>query len=176
MKNYLEYLPQIIITIVTLLLWAFTKFVFKKAIMKYGSKRNSRIADPRTLQLIRIVNIIANFTAVFCLMVIWGVDPKNVLMALSAMFAVVGVAMFAQWSILSNITAGIIIYFTTPFKLGDKIQIQDKDNPTIGYIENIMTFYIHIRSDDGELIIIPNSQFMQKTISQPKNTGREDNL
>ena len=40
-----------------------------------------------------------------------------------------GVAMFAQWSILSNITSGIILFFSFPFKIGDLILIHDKDFP-----------------------------------------------
>ncbi|MCB9034507.1 MAG: hypothetical protein H6553_11770 [Chitinophagales bacterium] len=33
---------------------------------------------------------------------------------------------FAQWSVLSNITSGIIMYFNHPLGIGDNILIEDK--------------------------------------------------
>ena len=76
-----------------------------------------------------------------------------------------GVASFAQWSILSNITAGIIIFFSYPFKIGDKIKIHDKDFPIEGEIDDIKAFYIVLRTIDGEMITYPNNLLMQKGIS-----------
>jgi small-conductance mechanosensitive channel len=81
------------------------------------------------------------------------------------MFAVVGVAAFAQWSILSNVTAGIVLFFSYPFKIGDKIRIHDKDFPIEAEIEDIKAFYILLKSNEGELITFPNNLLMQKGIS-----------
>jgi small-conductance mechanosensitive channel len=83
----------------------------------------------------------------------------------SSVFAVVGVASFAQWSILSNISAGIIIFFSYPFKIGDKIKIHDKDFPVEGEIMDVKAFYIILQSSDDELITYPNNLLMQKGIS-----------
>jgi len=84
---------------------------------------------------------------------------------LSSIFAVIGVALFAQWSILSNITAGIIIYFSAPFKIGDYIRILDKDMPIEARVEDIFTFYTHLRTRDGGVHIFPNSLLLQKAVS-----------
>ena len=61
--------------------------------------------------------------------------------ALGSTFAVVGVALFANWSILSNVTASFILYFTFPYKIGDRIRIHDKDLPVTAVIEDIKGFY-----------------------------------
>ena len=50
---------------------------------------------------------------------------------LGSVLTVVGVAFFAQWSLLSNITSSIIIFFNHPVKLNDSIVIlegKDYDN------------------------------------------------
>jgi hypothetical protein len=60
-----------------------------------------------------------------------------------------GVAMFAQWSILSNITSGIILFFF-PFKIGDVIRIHDKDFPIEAEIEDIRAFHVALKTKDGE--------------------------
>ncbi|MBC8524735.1 MAG: hypothetical protein ISR54_05015 [Chlorobium phaeobacteroides] len=59
------------------------------------------------------------------LVLIWGIDLQAALVILSSMFAVVGVGLFAGWSILSNITASFVIFFSAPCKIGDTIRIVD---------------------------------------------------
>jgi small-conductance mechanosensitive channel len=73
--------------------------------------------------------------------------------------------MVAQWSILSNITSGIILFFSFPFKIGDTIHIHDKDFPVIAEIEDISAFYISMVNKDGERVIYPNNLLLQKGVS-----------
>lgn len=160
------YLPQIIATIVVLILLPISRSITSKVIMKSGLML--QIAETRRLRVKQVVFILLNITFIFVLAIIWGVKRENILIGLSSVFAVIGVAFFAQWSLLSNITAGVIMFFSTPFRIGDKIHIYDKDLPIYAVIENIQTFYTHIRTDEGELILIPNNLFLQKAISVKK--------
>jgi len=70
--------------------------------------------------------------------------------------------MFAQWSILSNITSGIILFFFFPFRIGDIIQVHDKDFPIKAEIEDIKAFHIYLKTDKGERITYPNNLLLQK--------------
>jgi small-conductance mechanosensitive channel len=65
--------------------------------------------------------------------------------------------MFAQWSILSNITSGIL-FFSFPFKI-DIIRIHDKDFPIVAEIEDIRAFHVALKTKEGEMIIYPNNFF-----------------
>ncbi|NDV93842.1 mechanosensitive ion channel family protein [Dysgonomonas sp. 521] len=161
-----EHLPQIIASVLVVLLTPSAKYIARKIVDKYGSATLK--SEARTLHVIQIINILINFTCIITLTIIWGVRPQNMLVALSSIFAVIGVAMFAQWSMLSNITAGIIIFFSTPFRIGDRIHILDKDTPIDAIIENILTFHTYLRTSEGEQIIIPNSLFLQKIVSVGK--------
>ena len=161
--NIKDYLPQIIASAVVIVLLPVSRYVFSKLVMKSG--HIIQIPEARILRVRQIVSIIVNIVFFFLLAVIWGVDPDNILLGLSSVFAIIGMAFFAQWSILSNITAGIIMFFNAPFKVGDRIHIIDKDIPIIAVIENIQTFYTHIRTENDELIVIPNSLFLQKIVS-----------
>lgn len=161
------YIPQIIATGIILLFNPLSKYIFKKLIRKsgvIGLKSENRIQ-----QVIRIVSLFINIASLLALAITWGVEPKHLLVAMSSVFAVVGVAMFAQWSILSNVTAGIIIFFSMPFHVGDEIKILDKDMPIEAIIENVYTFTIHLRTKEGELIVLSNSLFLQKTVLVKKN-------
>ena len=109
-----------------------------------------------------ILNIIVIATI---LISIWGVDTKNLLLALSSVFAVVGVALFAQWSILSNVTAGIVLFFSLHIRIGDKIKIHDKDFPIVATLIDMKTFYVYLETEEGEKIAYPNNMLLQKGIS-----------
>lgn len=164
-----EYLPQIIASAIVLLLLPLTRFVANKIILQ--SSRFIQMPLPRVLQVKQIISIIINITFVIALAVVWGVRAENLVIALSSIFAVIGVAFFAQWSILSNVTAGIIMFFTAPYRVGDYIRIIDKDIPIDAIIENIHAFYTHVRTDKDELIVIPNNQFLQKAVLIKKVDG-----
>lgn len=61
------------------------------------------------------------------LTLVWGVDQSELLIFLSTILTVLGVAFFAQWSIISNITSTLIIFFNQPIKIGDYLTIMDKE-------------------------------------------------
>lgn len=158
---------QLIASVISILLLPISKLVARKIVTKYG--RLIQMPDVRIAQVKRIISILLNITFVFTIAIIWGVKPNNLLLGLSSVFAIIGVAMFAQWSILSNMTAGLVMFFTAPFRIGDRIHIMDKDIPIIATIESIQTFYTHIRTDENELIVIPNNLFLQKIVSIKKD-------
>ena len=162
-----DYLLQIIASAVTTILFPLSRFLAKKIVSKYGQLL--QIAEVRIEEVRRVILILLNITFIFIIALIWGVNPNNLFLSLSSIFAIIGVAMFAQWSMLSNMTAGLIMFFTAPFRIGDRIHIMDKDTPIIATIESIQTFYTHIRTDEKELIVIPNNLFLQKIISIKTN-------
>jgi small-conductance mechanosensitive channel len=67
--------------------------------------------------------------------------------------------------LLSNITSGVIIFFTAPFHIGDIIKIHDKDFPFEAIIIDIKGFHIYLETQNGESVVIPNSVFFTKSVS-----------
>ena len=162
-----QHLFQIILLAVVIILLPIIKYIVKKIVAKYG--RMIQIHEIRIGQVKRILSIMLNITFFFSIAMIWGVEPNNLLVGLSSVLAFIGVALFAQWSVLSNVTAGLIMFFTAPFRIGDHVNIIDKDIPIAATIETIQSFYTHLRTDDGELIVIPNNVFLQKVVSIKKD-------
>ena len=157
------YLPQIIATIATIVVAVVLRYALVKLITKYASL--SHTLSTLIVPIRRLCTISINLLAIISLFTIWGVDKQNIFVALSSVFAVIGVALFAQWSILSNVTAGIIIFFNSPFKIGDYVQILDKDFPIEAKVVDLLTFYTHLRTDDGELHVFPNSLLLQRGVT-----------
>jgi len=95
---------------------------------------------------------------------IWGVNWKDFSVFVSSILAILGVGFVAQWSILSNLTASVILFFNHPLRLGDRIRVMDKDFDWTGKVEDISGFYLFMRTDDGKQITIPTNLVIQKGI------------
>lgn len=167
-----SYRYELSYTIGILILLSVIQFLLKKAANKVGKK--SEISLTRTRLMFKYINILIILVAAFLLAIAWGVGLTELSLVFSSAFAVIGVALFAIWSILSNITSGIIMFFSFPYKIGDTIKIHDKDIPIEAEIEDIKAFHLHLRTKEGELITYPNNLILQKAVSLIEIGGRND--
>ena len=166
-----EYIREEVGTVIVLLLVLLARLIASKLIRSFAKR--SQTIEQRTRLVIKYIHLFVNILAGFALIIIWGVDAKDIIIAISSFMTVVGIAMVAQWSVLSNITSGIILFFYFPFKIGDVIQIHDKDFPIEAEIEDISAFYIYLKAKNGEMIVYPNNLMLQKGISIIKVPGEE---
>ncbi len=153
---------QIIATLTSLGVFLILRFLLVKTIRRIG--KSSEINKLRTRLVVRYVSFALAVILLVVLVLVWGVNLKELGLILSSVFAVIGVALFATWSILSNVTSGIILFFYFPYKIGDRIRIQDKDFPDEAVIVDIRSFTIHLLKDDGELLTYPNNLLLQKGV------------
>jgi len=135
-------------------------------IKKIGIRKN--IIPKRIYYVSKVMHFLWVIFALMALAIVWNVQLGGIMVFASSIFAVIGVALFAQWSILSNLTSSIIIFFTFPARVGDKIKIIDGDNSLVGEIVEISLFQIEILDDDGNTILYPNNLFIQKPIMKIK--------
>ena len=162
---------EIFATVILLVIIISLRIISAKLIRRYATL--SSIMENRTNLVIKYIHILINILALIGVIVIWGVQKKDIFITLSSVTTVVGVAMFAQWSILSNITSGVILFFFFPFRIGDVILVHDKDFPIQAEIEDIKAFHIYLKTEDGERITYPNNLLLQKGISIIKNKFEE---
>jgi small-conductance mechanosensitive channel len=163
MFSFKEYSQEIVTTIILLLILGTLRIIVAKLIRRYAS--SSQLLEHRTNLVIKYIHILMNILVTISLIIIWGVNTEDIFFTVSSVTTVIGVAMFAQWSILSNITSGMILFFSFPFKIGDTIKIHDKDFPIEAEIEDISAFHVNLRTKEGERIIFPNNLLLQKGIS-----------
>jgi len=155
--------PEVITTIIILCIaFSIHRFVIWSAAKLSKKVERSKL---RKQYLNRYIGYIIWTLTVVTIILVWGLKRDGFWVALGSTFAVVGVALFANWSILSNVTASFILYFTFPYKIGDRIRIHDKDLPVTAVIEDIKGFYTILRTAEGELITYPNNLLLQKGVS-----------
>jgi small-conductance mechanosensitive channel len=109
--------------------------------------------------------VLPSITLIFILTV-WGVNQSELFLFMASVLTVIGIALFAQWSHLSNITSGVIIFFNHPFKLDDTVSIIDKDFEVEGRISDIGLFFVKLKTKQGEEVLMPNNIFLQKMIKK----------
>ncbi|WP_159519078.1 mechanosensitive ion channel domain-containing protein [Sunxiuqinia indica] len=157
------YQLQIIETAIVIVLLIVVQFIVRHYINKTLKKFHFSLQRRRMTT--KIMNLFIIIGALIALTGIWGIEKEKLLLFISSVLTILGIAFVAQWSILSNITAGLILYFNHPLKLGDHIRILEKDFIIEGKIDDVTFFFVHIISADGDRITVPNSIILQKNIS-----------
>lgn len=161
------YQQKIIETIVVIVLYFILKSICFKLIDKTLSKRN--FVKARGAVIKRVINIVFLCIGVIFLSLIWGVNQSELVVFIGSALTIVGVAFFAQWSLLSNITSSIILFFNHPVKLNDSIAIlEGKEYVIEGEIVNIGIFFVTLLTTEGEELTLPNNIFIQKIIKKKK--------
>ncbi|WP_299247164.1 mechanosensitive ion channel domain-containing protein [uncultured Lacinutrix sp.] len=164
--------PELINTVILLSVFVIIRIIGKIAIRKIGVK--SAINEARIRLISRYFTVTLLIIFLFIEAFIVGVELDEISIVFSSVFAVIGVGLFAIWSILSNVTSGIIMFFSFPYKVGDKIKIHDKDFPIEAVIEDIRAFQLHLRMDNGDLVTYPNNLILQKAVTLLEKDAIED--
>ncbi|BDD06979.1 mechanosensitive ion channel family protein [Aureibacter tunicatorum] len=161
---------KITLTIASIIIVFLLKLSVKKITESYTIK--NQYSQSRKIYIQKVSSFALTITLMTVLSIIWDLTIQGLSIYFVSLFTVLGVAFFASWSIISNITASIVLFFNHPFKIGDNIKIQDGDNSVTGEIVDINLFNIRIKSEGGHIVAYPNNLALQKPIY--KLSSQED--
>lgn len=136
-----------------------TKIIINNAL------KNTQLQRARRKIIIKVVHLFTTITVVILLAGVWGLKQNQIAVFASTILTALGIGFFAQWSLLSNITSSVILFFNHPLRLGDTIKVMDKDYPFEGEVTELTYFFVYLKTTSGEIITIPNSLVLQKSIS-----------
>lgn len=136
-------------------------------IARQFSYRKSRVLSIR--KLVSVMGFVIFLGGLFS---IWGVERSELVVYASSMLTILGIAFFAQWSMLSNITSTLIIFFSHPAGIGDRIRVLDNDFRIEGTIRDIGLLFTIVQTPEGEILSIPNNVFTQKVVSRLRRADR----
>lgn len=153
---------NILQSVLVLIVFLAIRYIVGRIVVKRYIKANFDITRKQiTLKLLNVLFIVI---LGFTLAGIWGLTGAQVLGYIASVITILGVAFFAQWSLLSNITSGLILFFNHPLKIGDYVEIVDKDFPMEGRVENITLFFLHLRNKQKQVYTLSNTVVVQKTM------------
>lgn len=129
-----------------------------------------RLKDNSISKALSALNILLTVGAIASAMLVWGVDFKGLLAVSASILALTGVALFAGWSILSNVTAFFLLLAHNSYRRGNFIRVLDGDNFIEGYISEIHLFNTKLISESREVIIYPNNLLVARpTMVNPRD-------
>ena len=172
------YSTKIIESIIVIILYVLIRLITNTLVQR--NVVDKLVQKSRVRLIKKAINFIVLTICLIILLIIWGVKHSELAVFVGSVLTVVGVAMFAQWSILSNITSSIVIFFYHSVRIGDSISIMEtKDYEIRGEVMNIGLFFVTIQMlDTAEEITLPNNIFLQKTIKKlnEKSLSLKDNV
>jgi len=157
-----KYQHEIVYSLIVALVMVLVILIAKRAIRRFSFVRS--IDVNRRKVIFTLSYIFIYIISGFVLAIIWGLAPRQLALYVSSVLAVLGIGFFATWSLLSNITASVILFYNHPLRIGDRIRVLDKEFDLSGEIVDITSFYLFLKTDEGQFITIPNNLLMQKAI------------
>lgn len=140
--------------IIVIIGWFFSKYVFN-VLMKFFQQHDF---DPTLSKFAANGARVLIFGAMLVVAIgKLGISIAPFIAAVGAVFLTAGLAI--QGSV-ANYAAGISLIITRPFKIGDTILI----NKVYGEVEEIRLAYTTLRTEDEELITVPNKNMIGEVI------------
>ena len=111
-----------------------------------------------------MVRLVTAVLTIAVLLLFWGIDFSGLLIFSTSIITLLGVALFASWSILSNITSFFIMLFHTSFRRGNYLRVIDGDNYIEGYIAELGLMNTKLTTSSNEHVIYPNNLLLARPI------------
>lgn len=149
---------------------------YRVAPLLYQIIANSRLKAEMNKRALVVFHILLVLLLIVVLSVIWGIDIRGLLVLASSVIAIVGVALFASWSLLSNITAFFILLGHKVYAQGAEVRVIDGANYIEGRIVEINLFSTLIRTKDNEQVVYPNNLIVSRPVVVfPKKSRKVSN-
>ena len=141
------YKIQIIETAAVIVGYIITYYITKNFVN--NSLKHTNIQRGRRKMIIKAVQLLSFLMAIVLVSAIWGLKQNEIAVYVGTILTAIGIAFFAQWSLLSNVTSSLLLFFNHPVKIGDKIKVLDKDCPFEGEVTDLTYFFIHVKTNEG---------------------------
>lgn len=158
-----EHKIQMLETLVIIVLYIIAFFLTKTIIN--NALKITQLQRARRKIIIKAVHLFTSIAVLILMAGVWGLKQNEIAVFASTILTALGIAFFAQWSLLSNVTSSVLLFFNHPVKLGDTIKVMDKDCPFEGEVTELTYFFVHLKTQNGEIITVPNSRLIEKPIS-----------
>ncbi|PKM21237.1 MAG: mechanosensitive ion channel protein MscS [Gammaproteobacteria bacterium HGW-Gammaproteobacteria-15] len=153
---------QLLLSVTVVVLY----FIISRRVMPllYQVIAHSKLKAEMNKRAAAVFHILLVLLLVVVLSIIWGIDIRGLLVLASSMIAVIGVALFAAWSLLSNITAFFILLGQKAFAEGMEVRVMDGGNYLEGRIVEINLFSTVLRTKDNEQVVYPNNLLISRPV------------
>lgn len=161
------------LTVLVLLLTYIAIKLFKRYLRSTSSRHH--LHEQRTDSISKLGQALIYLISAAIISNVLGFGIQGLFFATSSFFAIVGIAFFATWSILSNLTASILLYFTFPYRIGDRLLIENEPKFN-GILKDVTLTNLKIKTDGGSYITLPANVAIQKIITVQSEADYQEML
>ncbi|MDM7861733.1 mechanosensitive ion channel [Alteromonas sp. ASW11-36] len=131
---------------------------------------HSKLKSEAAAKASYMTRLIIGILTLATVLIVWGIDFSGLLLISTSLLTLTGVALFASWSLLSNVTSYFVLLFQPSFRRGNFIRIIDGDNYIQGYIADVNLFSAKLITESREEIVYPNNLLLTRpTIVNPRD-------
>lgn len=121
--------------------------------------------DPHRKQRAQfLLKVLLAFVLLCLLLVFWGIELRGLLVIGSSLFAMLGVALFAGWSLLSNLTSFLLMFVQNDCRVGFWVRVIDGANCVEGRIVEMGFMNVVLEHVDGHKVLYPNNLFVTRPV------------
>lgn len=171
-KSIIEYMPKLFTILVIIVIFRYTQ-KFIKSLADRVAEGKIAIKGFYADWARPTYNIVSGILYIFMFVLIFPYLPKSQ----SPIFQ--GVSVFAglllslgSTSVIGNLVAGLVITYMRPFKIGDRVKMDD----CVGNVIEKTALVTRVKTSKNELITIPNSSVMNSKTINYSQSAREYGL
>ncbi len=124
----------------------------------------SKLKSNSALKGLFAARVIVATVSLALLLLAWGIDFSGLLVLSTSIITVTGVALFASWSLISNITAYFILLTNVAYRRGNYVRILDGDNFIEGVIADVGPFSTRLLTVERETLMYPNNLILTRPV------------
>ena len=124
----------------------------------------SKLKSNSAIKGLFAARVIVATVSLALLFLAWGIDFSGLLVLSTSIITVTGVALFASWSLISNITAYFILLTNVAYRRGNFVRILDGDNFIEGVIADVGPFSTRLLTVERETLMYPNNLILTRPV------------
>ena len=124
----------------------------------------SKLKSNSAIKGLFAARVIVATVSLALLLLAWGIDFSGLLVLSTSIITVTGVALFASWSLISNITAYFILLTNVAYRRGNYVRILDGDNFIEGVIADVGPFSTRLLTVERETLMYPNNLILTRPV------------
>ena len=124
----------------------------------------SKLKSNSAIKGLFAARVIVATVSLALLLLAWGIDFSGLLVLSTSIITVTVVALFASWSLISNITAYFILLTNVAYRRGNYVRILDGDNFIEGVIADVGPFSTRLLTAERETLMYPNNLILTRPV------------
>jgi len=145
---------------ITVILWKLIDLVFEGY---QDAKVEGELDDQHRTSLMMLKRVLRGLLIIVAATVVLGNNGVNVTVVFAALIIGAFAVSLAAQDTLSDMIYGFIILFDRPYRVGDRVEVQELG--TWGDVVEIGTRTTRIRTRDNRMVIIPNSSIGKNQVT-----------